>query len=146
MPKRKLRGSMVKHGKLVPKGRLLFGALGILSLVVGIVLLSQALPVLISGQRSTGRVIAVRSLEPFNGRYLVDLEYPLVSGEAVKVTIERKDYRRTSRLRPDQPISLAYDPADHQHVELIGVLSDWQAGAWMTALGLALLAFTWKAS
>lgn len=146
VPKPLLRGTMVRNGKLIPLGVWVIGGIGLLFALGGAAPVIAALPVLVSGERTVGTVLAVRdSGAAQRDPYLVELEYRKVGTETpVRVTFERKVYRRTARLRVGQMVRIAYDTADPQRLELLSVNSEWQGGIVGLLVGVGLLVFVWK--
>ena len=143
-----LRGSRVRNGQLIPAGVFCIGGIGLLFALIGLVPVSSALPVLLSGQRTSAKVVEVREAQPRIRRsYVVVLEFTRPGAtQPEQITFLRKDYRRTARLRLDQVVRIVYMPDDPQRFELLSVSSDWQGGVVALVVGVALLLIVWKAS
>ncbi|MBL8178358.1 MAG: hypothetical protein JNK48_27020 [Bryobacterales bacterium] len=141
-----LRGTLVRDGKLIPKGVYLLTALGALCLLIGLPPLLDALPLLLTGERRRAKVVDVRALDPpVRGQYIADLEFQeKATGRMYRVSVLRRDYRNSVRLRRDQIVQLIYDKQDPNRFELWSVASGWQGGAFAVVLGAGLLLLVWR--
>lgn len=141
-----LRGTLVRNGKLIPAGVYLLGGIGLLALLGGVRPMVDALPVLLTGERRRAKVVNVReAVPPLPGRYVVELEFQEKATERMqRVSIIRRDYRGTARMRMDQIVQIIYDKNDPKRFELLNVSSEWQGGAFGILLGAGLLVFVWR--
>ncbi len=143
----RLTGLLVRDGKLIPAGVYLLGAIGLLAILGGVRPLLDALPVLLTGERRLAKVVDVRDPEPpLPNRYVVELEFQEKATLRMRrVTVIRRDYRGTSRMREDQLLHIIYDRNNPERFELLTVSSAWQGGAFGILIGVGLLVLVWRA-